>query len=121
MNSQQLGRARERTQRVVTALTCAATLVVWAACRSEPVDTQALLTAHSLGLTNLQRGLLTEAEQQFKKVVQLAPKDATGHANLGLTYLRGSRYKEAERELDRARDLNPSSVEIALMLAKLYA
>src|SRR5688572_8492148 len=99
----------------------AATLLATIACRSEPVDTQALLTAHSLGLNELRRGQLTQAEEQFKKVVALAPKDPTGIANLGLTYLRGERYREAETELRRALRLNPASAEVGLILARLYS
>ncbi len=72
-------------------------------CRSKPVDQQELITAHYLGLTDLERGRLPEAEEQFKKVVALAPRDPVGYTNLGLTYLRGGRYPEAEAQLRRAR------------------
>jgi DNA-binding SARP family transcriptional activator len=99
----------------------AALVVAANGCRSEPVDTQELLTAHSLGLIDLQRGQLPEAEQQFKKVIALAPKDPVGYANLGLTYLRGGRYAEAETQLRRARRLNPASAEVGLSIAKLYS
>ena len=91
------------------------------ACRSKPVDTQELLTAQSVGLRNLQRGELSQAEQQFKKVVSLVPNDPLGHANLGLTYLQGGKYADAERELRRAQELNPRSAEVGLILAKLYS
>src|SRR6185503_7646130 len=36
-----------------------------AGCRSKPIDRQALLTAHYLGLADLERGLLADAETQF--------------------------------------------------------
>jgi tetratricopeptide (TPR) repeat protein len=90
-------------------------------CRQEPVDTQELLTAHHLGLTDLRRGQLPQAEEQFKKVIQLAPRDPLGYANLGLTYLRGGRYEEAEEQLRRARRLNPENPEVGLIVAKLYS
>ena len=98
-----------------------AIVVVATSCRSKLVDTQELLTAQSLGLRNLQRGELAQAEQQFKKVVSLVPRDPLGHANLGLTYLRGGRYADAERELRRAQELNPRSADVGLILAKLYS
>src|SRR6185295_12769440 len=63
---------------------------------------------------------LAEAEQEFKTVISLAPKDASGHANLGLTYLRANRLAEAESELKRARKLDARSPEVALILARLY-
>ena len=79
------------------------------------------MAAHALGLSFLQRGQLPEAEEQFRKVVSLAPRDPVGHANLGLTYLRGERYREAESELRRAQRLNENSADVGLLLAKLYS
>ncbi len=90
-------------------------------CGSEPADTQELLNANFLGLSDLQKGQLPQAEEQFKKVVALAPRDPLGYANLGLTYLRGGRYAEAEAQLRRARRLSPASPEVGLITAKLYA
>lgn len=110
-----------RIARLTISMGAAALLVLAHGCRKEPVDRQELLTAHSLGLNDLQIGHLSEAEQQFKKVVQLAPDDPLGYANLGLTYLRGARFREAETQLNRARRLNSTSPEIALIAAKLYA
>jgi Flp pilus assembly protein TadD len=110
-----------RRQRAL-AISLGATLVVVAhGCRSKPVDQQELLTAHYLGLTDLERGRLPEAEVQFKKVVALAPRDPLGYANLGLTYLRGGRYADAEAQVRRARRLDPASPEIGLIASKLYA
>jgi Flp pilus assembly protein TadD len=110
-----------RRQRAL-AIILGATLVVAApGCRPKPVDQQALLTARDLGLTDLQRGRLPEAEVQFKQVVALAPKDPLGYADLGLTYLRGGRYAEAETQLRRARRLDPANPEIGLIAARLYS
>src|SRR5881394_2963944 len=91
------------------------------ACRSKPIDRQALLTAHYLGLTDLERGLLDEAETQFKTVIANAPKDPLGYANLGLTYLRSGRFAEAEAQLKRARRLAPANPEVGLIVARLYS
>ncbi len=108
-------------QRALT-FSLGATLVVAAqGCRSKPVDRQELLTAHYLGLTDLERGQLPEAEVQFKKVVALAPRDPLGYVNLGLTYLRGGRYADAEAQVRRARRLDPANPEIGLIAARLYA
>ncbi|MEX2154016.1 MAG: FG-GAP-like repeat-containing protein [Gemmatimonadaceae bacterium] len=117
---------REKRDRMIPtarlALSLSAVLALAASgCRSKPVDTQELLTAHYLGLSDLQKGQLSQAEVQFKKVVALAPNDPLGHANLGLTYLRGGRYAEAEDALRRARRLSPASPEVGLIAAKLYA
>src|SRR3989475_3932034 len=89
-------------------------------CREKPIDQGALISARTVGLEHLQRGRLPEAEQEFKSVIALAPRDPLGYANLGLTYLRAGRYAEAESELDRARRLDPRNPDIALIVAKLY-
>ena len=90
------------------------------ACREKPIDQGALITARTIGLDDLQRGRLPEAEQEFRKVIALAPRDPLGYANLGLTYLRAGRYAEAEAQLARARRLDPKNPDVALILAKLY-
>src|SRR6185437_17181898 len=91
------------------------------ACREKPIDQGALITARTIGLDDLQRGRLAEAEQEFRTVIALAPRDPLGYANLGLTYLRGARYGEAESQLDRARSLDAKNPDIALIVAKLYS
>jgi Flp pilus assembly protein TadD len=96
-------------------------LLLSAACREKPIDQGALITARTVGLEHLQRGRLPEAEQEFKTVIALAPRDPLGYANLGLTYLRAGRYAEAESQLDRARRLDPRNPDVALIVAKLYS
>ncbi len=96
-------------------------LVGVAACREKPVDQGALITAREVGLEHLQRGRLAEAEQEFRNVIALAPRDPLGYANLGLTYLRAGRYADAEVQLKRARRLDPANPDIALITAKLHS
>ncbi|HET8656466.1 MAG TPA: FG-GAP-like repeat-containing protein [Longimicrobiaceae bacterium] len=91
-------------------------------CRSEKkVGMDELLSIRSEALDDLQRDKLAEAEAGFRKLVDLAPDDPFGHAKLGLTYLRAGKFDEAEPELRRARELDPSNVETGLTLARLYA
>ena len=96
-------------------------LFVTTSCGEQPIDQGALITARTVGLDDLQRGRLAEAEQQFRRVIALAPRDPLGYANLGLTYLRAGRTADAESQLDRARRLDPANVDVALTLAKLYS
>src|SRR3954469_6821551 len=98
-------------------------VVLLSACPEKPVDMGALITARTVGLEHLQRGRLADAEREFRKVIDLAPRDPMGYANLGLTYLRmgPGRYKDAEARLDRARKLDPNNPDVALILARLYA
>ncbi len=101
------------------------TLPLLTACRRDAGDAAArkaeAVIAQSNGLNALRRDELPEAEEEFKKVIELVPDDALGYANLGLTYIRAGRYAEAERELERARELAPNNGEVALMIAKLYS
>jgi Tfp pilus assembly protein PilF len=91
------------------------------ACRQKPAPVEELYSTRMLGTTYLQRNQLPQAETTFKKLIQLAPSDPLGYADLGLTYLQSGRYAEAEKQLRKARDLDPASTEIGLMLAKLAA
>src|SRR5205823_4650218 len=40
---------------------------------------------------------------------------------LGLTYLQSGKYREAESQLARARELDPASADVGLLIAKLYS
>jgi Flp pilus assembly protein TadD len=103
----------------LTGLALAASLT---SCRHDkPAPVEELFTTRTLAMSHLQRGQLPEAEVQFKKLIELAPDDPLGYANLGLTYLQEGRFPDAERELLHARKLDASNADVALTLAKLYA
>ncbi len=106
-----------------TFVSLAGLVALLSACPEKPVDTGALITARTVGLEHLLRGQLADAEQEFKKVIDVAPRDPSGYANLGLTYLRmgPSRYQDAAAALTRARKLDANNPDIALILAKLYS
>ena len=110
---------RRRLAAPILAAVLAATLT---GCRKDkPASVEELFTTRTLATQLLQRGQLPEAEVQFKKLIELAPDDPLGYANLGLTYLQLGRYADAEKQLVRAQKLDPASSDVALMLAKLYA
>ena len=112
---------RERAVLVLLALLLALTLPVFGCRKQEPVDVAELFTTRATAMNFLQRGQLPEAEEQFKKLIRLAPDDPLGYANLGLTYLRGGRYREAEAPLRRAQRLDPDNPEVGLIVARLYS
>jgi Tfp pilus assembly protein PilF len=91
-----------------------------AACRSERASVEELYTTRMLGLSHLQRNQLPEAESAFKKLIELAPDDPAGYADLGLTFLQAGRYAEAEKQFGRARKLDPASAEVGLALSRIY-
>jgi serine/threonine-protein kinase len=67
------------------------------------------LPVGNLGCALLLNGQVDEAIACFRRVVDLAPADAKGHAYLGRALARKGRHDEAVRELQRAVDLNPNS------------
>src|SRR3990170_310349 len=91
------------------------------ACRPERAAVEDLYTARMLGLSYLERNQLPEAEAEFRKLTQMAPDDPLGYTNLGLTYLQGGKYADAEKALARARELDPGNIEVGLALARLYS
>ncbi len=93
-------------------------------CRNNPEKNQQkstdLVTAKTLGLAYLEEFKLEEAETEFLKFIDLAPKEKLGYANLGLTYLRMGRYPEAQKELLKAIKIDPKDPDIRLILATVY-
>lgn len=79
-----------------------------------------LITIKTLGLAYLEEFELEKAEAEFKKFIDLEPKDKFGYANLGLTYLRMAKYPEAEKQLDKALSIDPDDADIRLILATVY-
>jgi VCBS repeat protein/tetratricopeptide repeat protein len=90
-------------------------------CKPKPVPVEEVFSTRMVGLSYLRRNQLTEAETEFKKLITLAPDDPVGYADLGLVYLQAARYQDAEKQLERARELDTASTDIGLALAKVYA
>ena len=86
---------------------------------SKQID-EDIVRARTMGLAYLEEGDLEAAETEFQKLIELAPQEAIGYANIGLIYLRMGRYQEAETLLKKAIDLDPEDPDIRLNLAKVY-
>jgi tetratricopeptide (TPR) repeat protein len=86
----------------------------------DTIQADKALTARTMGLAYLEENNLEEAENEFRKLIELAPREALGYANLGLVYLRMGRYNEAEEQLLHAIELNPDDLDIRLNLARVY-
>src|SRR5437763_9410422 len=83
-------------------------------------DAGAILTARTLGLAYLEDNRLEDAEAEFTKLIQLAPDEPSGHANLGLVDLRMGRHQDATREINRAVELAPDDPDVRLLQATLF-
>jgi len=86
----------------------------------ENKKTTDLITTKTLGLAYLEELKLEEAEKEFLKFINLAPKEKLGYANLGLTYLKMNRYPEAKKQLFKAIKIDPKDPDIRLILATVY-
>ena len=71
------------------------------------------------GLAHLEENRLAEAADEFGRLVEMAPREAAGHANLGLTYLRMGRLEEAETALREALALEPGDPDVHLIMADI--
>ena len=79
-----------------------------------------LMTTKTLGLAYLEEFKLEEAEKEFLKFIDQAPKEKLGYANLGLVYLRMAKYPEAVKQLNKAIQIDPKDPDIRLILATVY-
>lgn len=99
-------------------------LLIFSGCRHKQENTEQkstdLITIRTLGLAYLEEFKLDEAEKEFLKFIDLAPKDKLGYANLGLTYLRMGKYPDAEKTLFKALKIDPKDPDIRLILATVY-
>jgi len=78
-----------------------------------------MITARTMGLAYLEENNLPAAETAFKQLVTIAPNEALGFANLGLVYIRMGKYAEAEKELNKALEIEPHDPEIQLNLSEI--
>jgi tetratricopeptide (TPR) repeat protein len=69
----------------------------------------------------LLRSQFPEAEQQYRRAVELAPELATAHMNLGLALEQQGRFAEAEKSLMSALRLRRSSLLLMNIGALYYA
>ena len=103
-------------------------VIVWlataaiAACRPERAPVEELYTTRMLGPSYLQRNQLPEAEAEFKKLTKLAPDDpARLRRTWGSPTCRPAATPRRRSSCKRARELDPTSTEVGLALAKLYS
>jgi len=75
----------------------------------------------ALGMCHAHTSQLANAEEAFKRYLELQPLSADGHASLGLVLLQTGRTAEARPELERALELEPGMLETRATLARIHA
>lgn len=98
----------------------AARAAVWLE-RAESVDAGSALTATLKVALRAAQGRLEEALDAAAAMTAAAPQLALGHRFFGSIALRLGRFADAVAALQRALDLEPSSSELRVMLARAYA
>ena len=61
------------------------------------------ISARTMGLAYLEENKLEDAEAEFLKLIELAPGEALGYANLGIVYLRMGKYDQSEEQLEKEK------------------
>ncbi len=73
----------------------------------------------NLGIAYLEEDRPIDAEPAFRRVIELAPGEALGYANLGIALLRLGQLDAAASQLEQARRVDPGSVEVLLLAAEV--
>lgn len=76
---------------------------------------------HNIGTMLSRKGLLGEAEKEYKKSIELDPKLIDAYNDLGCLYMRREEYKRAEDIFNNALRVNPKSEKIYYNLGVIYA
>jgi eukaryotic-like serine/threonine-protein kinase len=91
-----------------------------AARRSVALDTLLGEAYASLGEILEYRIKWVEAREAFERAVQLSPEYPTGHQWYSYDLMAWNRWDDATREMERAKELDPLSMIIAVSLAATY-
>jgi len=97
-------------------------LAIFSCSKKEPDKKKSvdMVTTRTLGLAYLEESKLNEAETEFKKLIEIAPDEANGYANLALVYMRQAEYDKAEEQIKNALEHSPNDPDIRLNLAEIY-
>jgi putative PEP-CTERM system TPR-repeat lipoprotein len=85
------------------------------ACSEQKTAEQLMASAYQYS----QQGKFSDAIIDYKNAVRLLPKNAEARLGLGQAYLNQGNYISAEKELDRAVDLEASYAKAATLLAQV--
>src|SRR5262249_51099055 len=81
-------------------------LVLICACQKPAINDsekiRELLAHQNLGLAYLEENQTQQAADEYSKIIELAPEEVLGYANLGLAKLRMQDYSEAEKRIKQA-------------------
>ena len=80
-----------------------------------------LISHRNLGLGYLEEERYSDGAREFMSFIAIAPKEASGYANLGWIYLQSpGKLDSAEIMLKHAMELSQYNPDIAILVAKMY-
>ena len=110
------------TRQRLFALLATATFFAVGACDARRGErAERALVASARGLERLERDELKLAEEEFRRVIELAPREALGYANLAVVLLRDGRLAEAETQVSLAFGLDSMDASVILTFATIRA
>jgi len=66
------------------------------------------------------QGRYTEAIDEFKKALEIDPKNSTLYSEMAQTFLRNRRVQEAVNSANKAIELNPNNIDAHMLLSQVY-
>ncbi|MCX7795789.1 MAG: tetratricopeptide repeat protein, partial [bacterium] len=88
--------------------------------REEKRQEETVAQINNLGMSYLLKGMLSEAEAEFKRAIEKKPEYSKGHNNLGVVYLQQNRLDEAIKEFKLAIKYDPNNAEAHNNLGVAY-
>lgn len=89
--------------------------------KAQTTDREAAIrSSYQIGEQAMRSGNLDAAEQAFREIVEIAPRDVGAHGNLGVIYMRRKQWKAALEELKAAEQLAPQVPGIRLNIGLAY-
>ena len=82
-----------------------------------PTEEQVRL--RNLGYAQLENAQDVEAESTYRQLIELAPREPLGHANLGIALLRQEQHEAALAAIDRALELGGDRADLRLVRADI--
>ncbi|MFQ5446484.1 MAG: tetratricopeptide repeat protein, partial [Saprospiraceae bacterium] len=73
-----------------------------------------------IGRAYLEEDRLDEAKETFNSLIEAAPDDASGYANLGLVFLKQNKYDEAKTKIEKALKKAPGNPDILMISAQYF-
>ena len=67
------------------------------------------LSINDMGVAYFQKGDFEKAEEQFRKMIDLAPNNPVGYNSLGVLFFKQNKRKEARQAWQKALELNPGA------------